>query len=494
MDELLPQTMLDFLSCTAIVIGTVIFVCIANPFVLIAFVPCCVLLVMLRRFYLHAAREVKRLEAVSRSPMFTVLSESLDGLVSIRALAVQAHFAELLANAMDANSSAYFWFLASSRWFAVRLEALSALFLAATIIFSLVVMSISRDVIPPGMLGLALTFTLQLAGVWQWSVRQSAEVENQMVSVERIVGFSQTVPEAPLLIEKEAPPSSWPPRGDIHFIDACVRYRPELPLVLQNISVHIPAGSTAGVVGRTGAGKSTMLQALFRLVELESGRVEIDGLDVSRMGLHHLRRSIAAIPQIPILFAGSLRYNLDPFDEYSDDELWRALEQAQLKAAVATWPERLERVLSHSGSNLSTGEKQLLCLARAALRQNKILVLDEPTANVDAATDAVLQAAVRKAFADSTVLMIAHRLATVIDCDSIIVLDSGKVVECGPPLELLHRPQGVLTSLAIESGKAEELRSQAWAHSNTKQDKRCCVSAGGDTMDAIAFAIGRVLC
>lgn len=295
----------------------------------------------------------------------------MHGLATIRALGCEDHFRCLFEHAVNTNAAAYFWFLGSSRWFAVRLETLNVGFLAITLFGSLAVITVSPGFISAGMLGLSATFALQLASVWQWVVRQSAEVENQMVSVERVVAYGALEPEAALSIPEALPGPGWPAQGELHLQELVVRYRPGLPIVLKRVNMHIPARSRVAIVGRTGAGKSTILHALLRLVEPEGGRVTLDGVDLATLGLHEVRRAIAAIPQVPILFAGSLRANLDPFDHSSDSEVWEALGQAQMRGIVSAWPEGLLQPLSSGGQNLSTGEKQLLCLARAILTRSK---------------------------------------------------------------------------------------------------------------------------
>jgi len=294
---------------------------------------------------------------------------------------------------------------------------------------------------------------IQLSSLFQWCVRQSAEVVNYMVSVERIVEYSKLTPEAALVTAEDSKHPDWPVHGSIECDSICVRYRASLPPSLKGATFSVKSGQRIGVVGRTGAGKSTLAQALFRLLEAESGKIVIDGVDISKLGLHKLRTQMSVIPQSPILFNGcTIRENLDPFGMYDDSDIWDALRNVQMEAPIKDLTGELSSMVAEGGSNFSVGQRQLLCLARAILRKNKILVLDEPTANVDSMTDKLLQEAVARSFGFATILAIAHRLDTVIDYDQILVLGDGKVLEYGPPAELLEKEGGVFLSMVNETG------------------------------------------
>ncbi|KAG4244921.1 hypothetical protein PC116_g7262 [Phytophthora cactorum] len=272
-----------------------------------------------------------------------------------------------------------------------------------------------------------------------------------MTSVERILHFRE-IPQ-----EEDSPDALpvnvtlWPSRGAIKFDNLQLKYRPELPLVLRGVNMSVVGGENVGICGRTGAGKSSLMIALFRICEFEKGTISIDGVDIQKVKLHDLRRSLAIIPQDPVLFSGSLRDNLDPFGEYSDAEIWTVLKQVHLAQVVSAWGSGLRFILSEKGDNLSVGQRQLLCIGRALLKNSKIVVLDEATANVDTATDALIQATIRQTFADKTVLIIAHRINTIMHCNKIAVMDAGRVVEFGPPAELLAQPESIFTSLAKPS-------------------------------------------
>ncbi|OTF83112.1 hypothetical protein BLA29_009229, partial [Euroglyphus maynei] len=254
-------------------------------------------------------------------------------------------------------------------------------------------------------------------------VRSTTDIETNIVSAERILEYTDLSVEAEWEINDTAPPNNWPQQGRIEFIEYGTRYRPKLDLVLKNITAIIEPSEKIGIVGRTGAGKSSLTLALFRLIEPANGCIRIDGIDISKIGLHQLRNRLTIIPQDPVLFSGTLRTNLDPFSDFTDDQIWRCLELAHLKQFTLSLDGQLEYEISESGSNLSVGQRQLVCLARALLRKTKILVLDEATAAVDMETDSLIQQTIRKSFMDCTILTIAHRLNTIMDSDRILVLD-----------------------------------------------------------------------
>ena len=316
----------------------------------------------------------------------------------------------------------------------------------------------------PSVLGLALTMLLQLATTFQWGVRQSAEVVNQMISVERVSAFGHLPSEAPLSMDRDNMAEQWPQNGSMNIENLQVRYRSNLPPSLQGISFDIKSGHKVGVVGRTGSGKSTLVQALFRVLEAEEGRISVGGVDISKLGLYKLRTKMSVIPQTPVLFSGcTIRENMDPFGKFGDIEIQNALLDVQMMDAVNNLPDGLNALVSEGGSNFSVGQRQLLCLARAILCKNKILVLDEPTANVDSRTDELLQLAVSKTFNGATIIAVAHRLDTVIDYDKILVLGKGKVLEYGSPKDLLAKGGGHFTAMVEDTGEgmAKTLRLRA---------------------------------
>lgn len=305
-----------------------------------------------------------------------------------------------------------------------------------------------------GNVGLAITQSIGLTGMFQWGLRQSTEVENQMTSVERVLEYTNVASERQLESPPDKkPPPTWPQNGKIVFKNLYLSYDPYESPVLKELNFTVAPKQKIGIVGRTGAGKSSLIAALFQLAYTE-GAIIIDDVDITDLGLHDLRSKISIIPQEPFLFSGTLRRNLDPFDEYTDDILWKALNDVELKEAVNDLKAGLESKVSEGGSNFSVGQRQLVCLARAIIRNNKVLVLDEATANVDPQTDALIQTTIRKKFAECTVLTIAHRLHTVMDSDKVLVMDAGRMVEFDAPYVLLQNEQGVLFGMVQKTGKA----------------------------------------
>ncbi|CDQ77615.1 unnamed protein product [Oncorhynchus mykiss] len=304
-----------------------------------------------------------------------------------------------------------------------------------------------------GAVGLVLSYAVTLLGNFQWTIRQSAEMENMMTSVERVVEYTELESEAPWETQKRPPPE-WPSKGLITFDRVSFSYSSDGPVVLKDMKAMFRPKEKVGIVGRTGAGKSSLVSALFRLAEPE-GRIYIDGVLTSEIGLHDLRQKMSIIPQDPVLFTGTMRKNLDPFSQHTDEDLWNALQEVQLKSVVEELPNKMETVLAESGSNFSVGQRQLVCLARAVLRKNRILIIDEATANVDPRTDELIQKTIRDKFRECTVLTIAHRLNTIIDSDRILVLGAGMIQEFDEPYVLLQNQESALYRIVQQTGKAE---------------------------------------
>jgi len=312
-----------------------------------------------------------------------------------------------------------------------------------------------RDNGDPSLVGLALSFSLSLSSALNWGIRMMCEVEIAMNSVERFEQYAQLPQEAAAELTGDPDRNTWPTRGEISFQNLQLRYRPELPLILQGVSATIQAGEKVGVCGRTGAGKSSLILALFRFVELTGGSILIDGVDVATIGLHCLRKSLSVIPQDPFIFSGTVRQNLDPFKEYSDEMLWEVLAKVHMKDKICSLPSLLEATVVENGDNFSVGERQLLCLARALLKKSKILVLDEATAAVDLETDSLIQQTLRLECTDCTILTIAHRINTIIDYDKVMVMHEGRVVEMGPPQLLLMDPNSFFAQLSHQAAREE---------------------------------------
>ena len=419
-----------------------------------------------------SARDIKRLEGIARSPVFSQLSTSLQGLTTIRAFSAQPLLRAEFDRQQDLHSSSWFAFISATRWFGVWLDWIVVVYLGLVVysflvlgggilLHNLFLADSSDDFVflelLGGEVGLAISNCIMLTGMLQWGVRQSAEVENLMTSVERVMEYSHLDEEDKPTQPDNKPPSDWPKKGVIEFKDVYLRYDKDEKDVLKGLNFKTTPHEKIGIVGRTGAGKSSLVTALFRLAE-PSGSIMIDGIEVLTLGLDDLRSKLSIIPQDPLLFTGTLRRNLDPFDQHTDDQVWKVLQEVHLSEAVSDLKLGLDTEMSEGGSNFSVGQRQLVCLARAILRQNSILVLDEATANVDPKTDSLIQEQIRTRFKDCTVLTIAHRLHTIMDCDRILVLSDGNVVEFGQPYELLCDKSGVLTELAEQTGEASKDR------------------------------------
>lgn len=334
------------------------------------------------------------------------------------------------------------------RWLAVRLDMLALSVTSCTAILALFL----RGVVDASFAGLALAYAAQLSGIFQYTVRLSTETEARFTSVQRLNDCSKVlVSEAPSIIESKRPDPLWPKYGRISYKKVQMKYRPETPLVLKGITFHIDSMEKIGVVGRTGSGKSSLGTALFRLVELTAGSIRIDGIDISTLGLEDLRSRLSIIPQDPVLFIGTIRYNLDPFESHSDEEVWSALEQTFMKDRITSLDLGLSSPVVENGENFSVGERQLLCMARVLLRNAKILFLDEATAAIDTETDSKIQQTLKNAFKSCTTITIAHRLNTVMSCSRVMVLDDGKVAEFDTPRALLANPSSMFSKMVAKS-------------------------------------------
>ncbi|XP_045910008.1 ATP-binding cassette sub-family C member 4-like isoform X2 [Micropterus dolomieu] len=449
MDSMLPITFVDFYQLFLQNVGVIAVAASVIPLILIPVIPLLFIFLYLRRFYLHTSQDVKRLESTTRSPMLSHLSSSLQGLWTLRALRAEDRLKKAFDAHQDLHSEAWFLFLMTARWFALRLDSICSVFIT----FATFGCILLRDGLNAGEVGLVLTYAMTLVGNFQWTIRQSAEVENMMTSVERVVEYTELKSEAPWETQKRPPPD-WPSQGLVTFNRVNFSYGDDGPPVLKDISASFQPNEKVGIVGRTGAGKSSLVSALFRLAEPQ-GKIYIDGVLTSEIGLHDLRQKMSIIPQDPVLFTDTVRKNLDPFYQHTDEDLWKALEEVQLKPVVEELPCKLETVLAESGSNFSVGQRQLVCLARAILRKNRILIIDEATANVDPRTDELIQKTIRDKFRECTVLTIAHRLNTIIDSDRILVLDSGTIQELDRPFTLLQNKEGALYKMVQQMGQAE---------------------------------------
>ncbi|PRW61038.1 multidrug resistance-associated 1 isoform X8 [Chlorella sorokiniana] len=446
-DTTLLASVLSFLSCMSSVLWSLVVVVVVSPVMLAMLVPLSVCYYYLQTRYVRSSREIKRLDSLAMSPIFTHFSETLQGLVTLRAFRQQAPFQQRSTQLLDASNRAWWPAQCINRWLSVRLEMLgiTVVFLTAL----LVGVALPRDA---GLAGLAITSALNLTGLMNWMVRQTTELEVNMNSVERMIEYYDEQPEALPVVEGRRPLPGWPQQGAIEVQDLVVRYRADLDPVLKGISFGVRGREKVGVAGRTGCGKSTLFLALFRIVEPCGGHIVIDGLDICSIGLRDLRSRLALVPQDPVIFSGTVRSNLDPFGHAGSDEaVWEALAQAGLEGTVRAMPGGLEAKIAEGGGNLSVGQRQLLCMARALLRGSRILVLDEATSSVDTATDALIQTTISSAFADCTVLTIAHRLHTIMNSDRILVLHDGTVKEYDSPNALLAQPNSAFRGMVEET-------------------------------------------
>ncbi|XP_070201960.1 multidrug resistance-associated protein 1-like isoform X2 [Littorina saxatilis] len=446
-DTSLPLIIRDWLVTFALVLVTLAVIMIQTPLAGVVLLPTAVLYYFCQRFYVPTARQLRRIECVTRTPIYVLFSETISGAASIRAYDVTQRFLEESKSRVDQNQVYFFAYHAAIRWMQWNLDVLSAVIVLAASVFAIAdTTNDSADA------GLCISYALQLSGTLTWMTRQICDFETNIVSVERLKEYSEITPEADWTIPEKNPPAQWPERGEVTFNNYTTRYRSDLPLVLKGVTCTIRPGQKVGVVGRTGAGKSSLALSLFRLVEAAGGSIVIDGVNIADMGLHDLRARLTILPQEPVLFSGTLRMNLDPFDEYTDTQLWTALTRAHLHHVVAALPQHLHFQCGEEGGNLSMGQKQLVCLARTLLRRTKILVLDEATAAVDMETDALIQNTIRTAFSHSTVITIAHRLNTIMDYDKILVMSGGRIEEFAPPDVLLADRSSAFFGMAREAG------------------------------------------
>ncbi|XP_038076865.1 ATP-binding cassette sub-family C member 9-like [Patiria miniata] len=425
------------------IIASIVVVGIVMPIFLAFVVPIAILYFFLQKYYLAASREMQRLDSTSKSPVIAYFSESLGGLTTIRAYRKESTFYNTILTRIDRNTAAFLYVQVGSRWLGTRLDFVGAVFVLLATLTTLVG-TLVFDFISSSLVGLSSTYSLQMSNYLNYLMRNRTEVEMQMNAVERIQHYTNVGRED---YGGTEPSKGWPHTGEIRIDNVSVRYAEGLDAVIRNASVFLKSGEKVGICGRTGSGKSSLTLALLRVIDVFEGRIFIDGVNIMSVPLLTLRSKISIIPQDPVLFTGPIRANLDPERNVSDDEMWHALEIAQLKDVVTQLDGGLDAVVTEGGENFSVGQRQLFCLARAFLRKSNILIMDEATASVDMETDKILQTIVATAFADRTVLTIAHRIATIRSYDKIIVLDGGRVAEFGSPDELLADEDGMFTAL-----------------------------------------------
>ncbi|XP_076884825.1 ABC transporter C family member 4-like [Bidens hawaiensis] len=436
-DTFIPFLMSITLSLYIALLGIIIITCqYAWPTVFLL-IPLAWLNYWYRRFYLSSSREITRLDSITKAPVIHHFSESISGVMTIRCFRKQDMFIVENVDRVNGNLRMDFHNNGSNEWLGFRLEFIGSLYLCISTTFMILLPS---SIVKPENVGLSLSYGLSLNGALFSAVFFSSFVENRMVSVERIKQFTVLPSEAEWVKKDNPPPSNWPSRGNVELKDLQVRYRHNTPLVIKGITLSIKGGEKIGVVGRTGGGKSTLIQVLFRLVEPSGGSIIIDGINIATLGLHDLRSRFGIIPQEPILFEGTVRSNIDPIGQHTDEEIWRALERCQLNDVVAAKPGKLDSAVVDNGENWSVGQRQLLCLGRVMLKHSKLLFMDEATASVDSQTDAVIQKIIREDFANCTIISIAHRIPTVMDCDRVLVVDAGYAKEFDKPSRLIERP------------------------------------------------------
>ncbi|KAH9136640.1 hypothetical protein AeRB84_018334 [Aphanomyces euteiches] len=417
-------------------------------------VPLAWLYISLGRFYAKPLRELERVNKVTKSPLLNLISEAIEGVLVIRSSGDKQvrRFQRIHFKNVDATNESMFAKEITAQWFTLRIQLTSAVVLLIVSV-SLVLM---HKHLTPGLVGLSLNYVFSTLSLLQYVIPSYAQFETFMVGPERVLEYCKIEPEAPRVISG-AVSKEWPSNGDIQFTNMGFRYKDNDPLVLKDVNVHIQSGEKIGIVGRTGAGKSSLIMALFRINELASGSIKIDGMDISKVGVKTLRSAIAIIPQTPVLFKGTLRNYLDPFSEFTDDELWSVLQKVKLIDRISSVEGKLDSPVEENGENFSVGERQMLCMARALLRQARIVVMDEATAAIDHETDQNLQRVIRTEFASSTVLTIAHRLDTVLDSDRILVFDQGRLVQCDSPKSLIIQGSGIFFDLCSEGGYLDKM-------------------------------------
>ncbi|CAI2355592.1 unnamed protein product [Caenorhabditis sp. 36 PRJEB53466] len=446
-DQTLPHSIRAMVMTIFNVVSTVVVVIWATPWAGVAFGALGFIYFVVLRFYVSTSRQLKRLESASRSPIYSHFQESIQGASSIRAYGVVDRFIKESQYRVDENLATYYPSIVANRWLAVRLEMVGNLIVLSAA--GAAVWFRDSPGLSAGLVGLSVSYALNITQTLNWAVRMTSELETNIVAVERIKEYTVTPTEGNS--SNSLAPNTWPEKGEISIKNYSVRYRPGLDLVLHGVTAHVEPSEKVGIVGRTGAGKSSLTLALFRIIEADGGCIEIDGTNIADLQLEQLRSRLTIVPQDPVLFSGTMRMNLDPFFAFNDDQIWEALRNAHLESFVRSLQEGLSHHISEGGENLSVGQRQLICLARALLRKTKVLVLDEAAAAVDVETDSLLQKTIREQFKECTVLTIAHRLNTVMDSDRLLVLDKGRVAEFDSPKNLLSNPDGIFYSMAKDA-------------------------------------------
>ncbi|XP_035660614.1 ATP-binding cassette sub-family C member 8-like isoform X1 [Branchiostoma floridae] len=446
LDNNLPGNMELFLRSGLKIVSAIVAVAVITPYFLIGMIPIIVFYYFMQKIYRATARELKRINLMKESPVYSQLSQSFGGLSTIRAYRAEERFTKQMMERLNDSFVPLLYSMGAEGWMGVRLVCAGAVIIFVAGLSSVV--AGLHGLVSPAWVGLAISYAIRMQVQMFSVVSAFAKVEANMTSVERVENYSRVPGEIYERISGNTiPPEEWPASGTVQLESVSARYDQTLDPVLTMVTANIRAGEKVGICGRTGSGKSSLTLTLFRMIDMFEGVISIDGVDISRVPLTLLRSRLSIIPQDPVLFSGTIRFNLDPEEDSDDDELWRALEIAQLKDVVTDLPSKLDEMVTEGGENFSVGQRQLFCLARAFVRKSRILIMDEATASVDMETDAILQDVIKVAFGDRTVITVAHRIATILNSDRILVLDQGKLVENDSPDNLLKKPDGLFTAM-----------------------------------------------
>ncbi|KAL6776048.1 hypothetical protein ACKKBG_A19595 [Auxenochlorella protothecoides x Auxenochlorella symbiontica] len=454
MDFMLSMSLSQLGTCVMNLLGTIIFIAVIQPWILVGIAPLTIVYYFIQKFYRRSYIEFQRQDATSRSPIYAHFSETLSGVDTIRAYRLSDAFAADSQGRVDANHRAYWCLSMANEWLSLRLD-----FMGAIIVFLVAILSIvNRNSINVALMALTLSQALSVTQFLKVVVTTAAQFESRFNSVERLFAYWDLPQEAPAYLPGKEAPDAWPDKGALQYTDVWMRYRAELGPVLKGVTFFVAPGEKVGIVGRTGSGKSSLIVSLFRLVEPYQGSIALDGIDLLSLGLNDVRSRIAVIPQDPVLFSGSVRANLDPYDRYTDAEVWEALTHVAMRGPVAALPEGLSARVAEGGDNFSVGQRQLFCVARALLREPQVLVADEATASVDSETDTLIQQTIRREFRHCTVLTIAHRINTILDATKVLVMEDGKVAEYDTVAHLMSRGTSSFRAMAQEAGVGSKYR------------------------------------
>ncbi|KAI3746682.1 hypothetical protein L6452_09121 [Arctium lappa] len=447
LDLTIPYTLGPFAFVVIQLLGIILVMSLGAWPVFLVFFPMIGICIWLQQYYIPSARELARLVGVCKAPVIQHFSETTSGSTTIRSFDQKCRFENMCLKLVDNYSRPKFHVAGALDWLGLRLDMLSSFMFAFTLIF---LVSVPEGTIDPSTAGLAVTYGLNLNMLQGWVIQKLCKLEIQFISVERIFQYSSIASEPPLIIDTNRPDNFWPSQGKVDIRHLQVRYALHMPLVLRGLTCTFHGGTKTGIVGRTGSGKSTLIQTLFRIVEPAGGEILIDGINILSIGLHDLRSRLSIIPQDPTMFNGTLRSNMDPLEEYTDNQIWEALDKCQIGDEVRKKEGKLDSTVTENGENWSMGQRQLVCLGRVLLKKSKILILDEATASVDTATDNMIQKTIREHFSDSTVITIAHRITSVVNSDMVLVLNNGLIEEYDSPTKLLEEKSSSFSKLVVE--------------------------------------------